>query len=59
MRITPTASKYTFRTSSGSRLGASVTIRLYPYAAAVPSVMREFMSALRWRRVSQPVEWIG
>jgi hypothetical protein len=39
--------------------GATVTSRLYPWAAVVPSVIRLFMSAARNRSVSQPVWWIG
>jgi len=36
-----------------------VTTRLYPKAAIVPSVIREFMSAVRWDSANQPVRWIG
>jgi hypothetical protein len=52
--ITPTASKYTSRTSAGTTAGATVTSRLLPYAAAVPRAMRLFMSAPRWASVNQP-----
>jgi hypothetical protein len=57
--ITPTASKYTSRRPAGSTPGATVTRRLYPKAAVVPTVISAFISADRWRRLSQPVRWIG
>jgi hypothetical protein len=57
--ITPTASKYTSRSPAGRIDGATVTTRLNPNAAELPSVINEFISACRWARLSQPVRWMG
>ena len=57
--MTPVVSKYAPRREAGTSPGATVTTRLYPKDAIVPSEIRLFMSADRWESASQPVRWMG